>query len=166
LTGTLTARCAAVLANEELELHARLKAKGRRVVFHPALECLHYTRSRDLFSSLLSVYAPLSRRDRLFYGGYGMAARAAFKAGSLGWLLRLAPEPPLTLFGGLGILAALATGKAVLGLGLALVLGLLIIRRRSLLYAAACPGLALHVLVGWFRYQERNPVCEAANGLT
>jgi len=154
-----------VLANEELELHARLKANGHHVVFHPALECLHHTRSRGLLASLLSVYVPLSRRDWLFYGGYGMASRAALKAGSLRWLLRLAPEPPLTLLVGLGILAALALGQAILALVLALVLGLLILRRRSVLYIAACPGLALQMLVGWFRYREGTPAWKQAASL-
>ena len=63
-----------VVANEELELHARLRRAGHRVRYLPAFSVRHYTIVSSPLHELASAYFPI-RPDR--YGALGMAVRAS-----------------------------------------------------------------------------------------
>lgn len=79
-----------VVANEELELHARLRQVGKRVYYAHNLIVRHHTEVASPWWELAAAYLPL-RPDR--YGAFGMAMRASADAGSLPALFSLMPEP-------------------------------------------------------------------------
>ena len=144
----------AVIANEELELHARLKARGHRVRYMPEFSCLHFPDGGSRLSELLGVYLPVIRRTRARYGALGMAARAAVNAGSLKQLVHLAPEPflfPPALL--VAALLAFAIPPAVI-LWIAL-FALFCLRNHGLGYLVAVPGFSIQLVAGWFRYRAR-----------
>ncbi|MBP5351028.1 MAG: glycosyltransferase [Fibrobacterales bacterium] len=144
----------AVVANEELELHARLKARGQRVRYAPEFSCLHFPEGGSRLSELLGVYLPVVRRTRARYGALGMAARAAANAGSLRQLVRLAPEP--FLFPAAAIVAVtLALVSVPATAACVLLFALFCLRRHGLGYLAAVPGISIQLVAGWFRYRER-----------
>lgn len=140
-----------VVANEELELHARLRRAGRRVLYLPAFGVRHYTVASSALHELLAAYLPL-RPDR--YGALGLAVRASARAGALVELVRLMPEPfalaiillALPLAGWLGgwlaplmLLAAFAAWVA---------------RRRGLRFNAVVPAMLLSLPWGLLRFRH------------
>lgn len=144
----------AVIANEELELHARLRLLGHRVRYVSEFSCLHFPEGGSRLSELLSVYLPVIRRTRSRYGALGMATRAACNAGSLRQLIFLAPEPflfPSALLA--AVLLALAFPPAAI-VWIAL-FALFCLRHHGIGYLVAVPGFSIQLVAGWLRYRER-----------
>ncbi len=144
----------AVIANEELELHARLKARGLRVRYVPEFSCLHHPEGGSRLGELANVYVPFSRRTRARYGAPGMAARAAFRAGALAQLVHLSPEPflfPVAAIAAAALLLAFPPAAVVW----ILLFALFCLRNHGLGYLAAVPGISVQLAVGWFRYRAR-----------
>lgn len=141
-----------VVANEELELHARLRGAGRRVLYMEAFGIHHYTVAASPLRELAAAYLPL-RPDR--YGALGMAARAAWRAGSLGWLVRLMPEPFVLLGLLAGGLPMLAEGSWLVPTLALTGFNAWVARRRGPKFIAVVPALALVLAWGLWRYREQ-----------
>lgn len=144
-----------VVANEELELHARLRQQGRRVLYLPGMGVHHHTVVASPLHELAGVYLPL-RPDR--YGALGMAVRASWRAGALSWMVRLMPEPfallmvlaiglPMAVLGGLEGMLLLLLALAVLNAWIAY--------RRGPRFIVVVPALALSMGWGLLRYREQ-----------
>lgn len=140
-----------VIANEELELHARLRRAGRRVLYLPAFGVRHYTVASSALHELAAAYLPL-RPDR--YGALGLAVRAATRAGALPDLVRLMPEPFVLA----AVLAALPLGWCVAGgaampvllAGFAAWVG----RRRGVRFNVVVPAMLLSLPWGLARFRH------------
>lgn len=143
-----------VIANEEIELYARLQAIGSLVRYSTRFYCYHYTIDQSAWATLRAAYLPLSPRERRYFGSYGFAFRASCKAGTLIRLISIAPEP---------ILMALGTLLCVLKFfslgGIAfLSLFITVLRRRSIKYLAVCPARVVHLCVGIIMFRESIPI--------
>jgi len=145
-----------VLANEEIELYARLRARGWRIQHETMFWCRHYTTDPSAFATLRSAYLPLTSQERKFFGSYGHALRAAWNARVLRQLFWIAPEPLLTLFC-LVLLFSPLPMLATIPLALLVVV---VCRRRSPLYLVVCPARVLHLLVGLFTFRDAGPTYE------
>ncbi len=149
-----------VLANEELELHARLRREERRVHYLPAFSVRHYTVVTSPWHELAAAYLPL-RPDR--YGAFGMAVRAAQEAGSLLSLFRLMPEPFALMAALLAALAVLAvigwtsTVGWVVALLAVLAHAVWVAHRRGPKFIVVVPALLVSLPWGFLRYR-RLPV--------
>lgn len=143
-----------VVANEELELHARLRQAGRRVLYLPEMGVHHHTVVASPLHELAAAYLPL-RPAR--YGALGMAVRASWRAGALSWMMRLMPEPfvflAIMVVGLPMVLQAGLPGMLALSLTL-LVTGGWVARRRGPKFIAVVPALALSMGWGLLRYRE------------
>lgn len=140
-----------VVANEELELHARLRRAGRRVLYLPAFGVRHYTVASSAFHELAAAYLPL-RPDR--YGALGLAVRASARAGALPDLVRLMPEPFVLAALLLALVPAwLAAGWAA-PLLLLLAFWAWVARRRGLRFNAVVPAMLLSMPWGLLRFRH------------
>lgn len=136
-----------VVANEELELHARLRRQERRVLYLDAFSVRHFTVAASPWHELAAAYLPL-RPDR--YGALGLAVRAAARAGALPDLVRLMPEPFVLL-----ALLAAAAWTGWVGLLVALLLfNVGVALRRGPKFIAVVPAMALSLGWGLLRYRE------------
>lgn len=149
-----------ILAQEELELHTRLAAAGKRLLTWPAFQVCHHTWVTSPVSELMGAYIPTRGRT---FGGAGMAARAAWQGGRFWSFLRLMPEPfllLLTLIVGLPMLRI----SPVAALVISTTYALWVTRRRSLAFNAVVPGVLISVLWGWMRYRTTpDPVHQDSN---
>lgn len=140
-----------VIANEELELHARLRRAGRRVLYLPTFGVRHYTVAPSALHELAAAYLPL-RPDR--YGALGLAVRAAVRAGSLPDLVRLMPEPFVLA----GVLLLLPLSWQALGWAAPLLLlalfGGWVARRRGPRFNAVVPAMLFSMPWGLLRFRQ------------
>jgi hypothetical protein len=142
-------------ANEEIELYARLLRDGGRVLFDPVMACDHYGVSTiGRVRVLVSLYFPLTAKNRQRYGAYGVVLRESLRAGSFPQLMRLAPEPLLTLLAAGAMGACWLAGLPLMAPFMILAWAALILRRRSFAYLAVCPALAIQMVVGLFRFNR------------
>ncbi|MBI3416399.1 MAG: glycosyltransferase [Verrucomicrobia bacterium] len=141
-----------VLANEEIELHARLRKRGFRIRYDERVWCRHYTLDASPLQTLRRAYVPLTARERMHFGSYGLAVRAAIRAGSLFQLMRIAPDPWLALLTAVLLLVPPFRIADVLVLIASCVL---IARLRSFAYLAVCPARVLHLIFGLLSYRDR-----------
>lgn len=140
-----------VLANEELELQARLDKFGKRVLGDPRLSVQHHTLVRSPVLELLGAYLPL-RPDR--FGGMGMALHASWRYGSLRFLVARIPEPFLLL--GLGLVWTVTPMHHQLGISLLIAVSysLWVIRKRGAPFLAVVPSFLTAGFIGLLRYKE------------
>lgn len=146
-----------VVANEELELHARLRQLGRRVFYLPVFSVRHYTVAASPWYELAAAYLPL-RPDR--YGSLGLAVRAGWAAGCFLPLLRLMPEPFVLA----AILCLVLTLLILVGWGapmawIAVIIILLIYAawvagRRGPKFIVVIPALLVSMPWGMLRYRR------------
>jgi glycosyltransferase involved in cell wall biosynthesis len=141
-----------VPANEELELHSRIKSFDKDVMYTKLIKVNHYTVVTSPVNELLSVYLPL-RKGR--YGAYGFAIRGAHNAGVLIDLLKLAPEPIYFLLLLIGSLVSYTLDFKVVILVLLILYLYLVLQRRSLIYLSVIPGIAISLCFGLFKYKQK-----------
>ncbi len=80
---------ASLKANEELDLHLRLRACGKKVVYLKDIEVKHYTIVVSQLSELLSLYFP-TRPAR--YAALGKVAKRVTSFKHLAWFIRMNSE--------------------------------------------------------------------------
>ena len=145
-----------VFANEELELHARIKKNGFHIIYDKELCVNHHTRVPSLFRSFISTYIPLNKRALGFYGSYGFAIKEAFQSGSIKQLLLISPEPIITLLTITFSLIFFMFNMFIPLLFLIISFFIFISMTRSILFIAICPALVIHLLIGLFISNDMN----------
>lgn len=150
----------AVIANEEIELYARLKKSGTRIGRTDVVQVLHHGDARNTPARLvLSVYLPWMAAER--YGALGFALAAALRAGSARELVRITPEPFALLAGVALSLGAMKVGGFPAGsiVTLLATVGyeLILLSRRSWRFNFVVPGILLSIPVGLLRYRDASP---------
>ncbi len=138
-------------ANEELDLHCRLRRQGSKIGHVAGLRVWHRTGwGSTPLNELGALYLPW--RSPLRYGAFGRVLAASLRQGHVPVLVNLFPEPFLLL---LVLLAA------VLGLGpwpvalLFLIYEAVLLSRRSWKFNAVVPGVLLSLPYGLFTYRPR-----------
>jgi hypothetical protein len=144
-----------VIANEELDLHARLRARGGHVLFEDAILVDHFTQLQGVTDKLAMLVNWRGRGgDR--YGAPGMALRSCLASGAVRQLIALSPEPffatPITI---LAIMLGLL-GMPWSGLALLLALWGWITWRRGLPYIVPSYLLFPQLVVGVARYGRHS----------
>jgi hypothetical protein len=144
-----------VIANEELDLHARLRAQGEHVVFHRVVLVDHYT---DRIGVLRKIGLLINWRGNAGgrYGAPGQALRSCMEHGAVRHLVMLNPEPfvatPLT---GLAV-AALLAGAPWIAAGTLGALWAWITHRRGIQYIAPAYLLFPQIVIGYVRSGVRR----------
>ena len=140
-----------VIANEEIELYARLKANIYYMHYIDAHFVDHQTKficKYEKAKSLINLGKASNRR----FGALGMAFRSSVESNSWYSLFQLNPEPflltPLTM---VAVLMFLLGFSALSGAFLCLVL-LWVWQRRGLQYIPVCYSLFFQIFVGWHKY--------------
>ncbi|CAK2209662.1 Glycosyltransferase 2-like domain-containing protein [Vibrio crassostreae] len=138
-------------ANEELELHTRIKKFNGRVKMSSVLEVEHYTDVSNPLKELLSLYIP-TRINR--YGAFGYVMRAAFSSNSFKELIKLSPEFFVFIF--LVIFSSVLSFTEYFELIIpALIVYLYYVyQRRSLKYVVVPPGIMISCIYGLFKYKS------------
>jgi glycosyltransferase involved in cell wall biosynthesis len=152
-----------VYGKEEMNLYSRL-GEGKRVVrYVPEPMIYHYSESytrAELFKRLLY---PSAGQGKVFYG-YGQSVRALLRAGKLGALIRLEPEPYivwLLLIIGIACGILLPLGWGVLLLAAEILLLSVWMKPGPLIRYLTLP---LQVLTGWKRYSpDYRPAVKFGN---
>jgi len=141
-----------LIANEEIELYARIIRNKGKICYRSELACLHHTEKSSKWEELRQLYRPTGvRRER--WGAPGWAAKAAKQSGTLPILIRLTPEH--FLFWPVLFFAILQFLIAPLGSLLIFILfAAWVVHRRSLPYLAALPSLAVQLVYGWRSEKE------------
>lgn len=144
-----------VIANEELDLHARLRARGYYLVFENAVLVDHHTSLQGAWDKL-AVLLNWRGRAGYRYGAPGLALRSCLARGAALHLLALSPEPflvaPASLVFGLVSLA----GWPWIGLSLLAMLWAWVGWRRGPRYLVPSYLLFPQVFVGMLRYGPRT----------
>lgn len=139
-----------MIANEEVELHARLRKLGARIRYDHDFEAFHHTTGRpSLPVQLGSLYFPWRSPGR--YGALGRALAASMKAGSALHLIYLVPEPFVLL---LCLMALVASQEVAAGILFAAFEAVLL-SRRNWRYNAVAPALLLSLPYGLMTYRDR-----------
>lgn len=132
-----------LIANEELDLHARFYRNKKKIMFSDKISVQHYTEVSSPVHEFLSVYIPI-RPSR--YGALGKVLRSQSDFLHCVSILSMQRE---ILFLLLPILALISLDPLLVGLSLALYF-YLVGKRRSYKYALIVPGLLLSAAYGYF----------------
>lgn len=143
-----------VIANEELDLHARLRAKGYHLVFEDAVLVDHHT-SLQRVSDKLAVLLNWRGRAGYRYGAPGLALRSCLARGAALHLLALSPEPFLVAPASVAFGVVALAGWPWVGLTMLATLWVWVGRRRGLPYLVPSYLLFPQVFVGMLRYGPR-----------
>jgi glycosyltransferase involved in cell wall biosynthesis len=152
-----------VYGKEEMNLYSRL-GEGKRVVrYVPEPMIFHYSESYTRVELFKRLLYPSAGQGKVFYG-YGQSVRALLRAGKLGALVRLEPEPYivwLLLISGIACAAFLPFGWGVLLLAVGILLLSVWMRPGPLIRYLTLP---LQVLTGWNRYSpDYRPAVKPGN---
>lgn len=151
-----------VIANEENELYARLLKHNYIVVLSREMTNFHYTDNPKPLKQLFNLYFPSSAKARKFYGAPGMGLMSAIKQKSVfEYLYYFNSETILMVFYTLLALLVIFSNiniKLKIAIILLEVITLLlwIRRKRSLLFVLLCPSYFIQLIVGVFKYQEKE----------
>lgn len=144
-----------VIANEEMELYARLQRGHYSVLYEPRMIVKHLSPDANPIVRARSAVLPLSARERSFFGSYGLATQGAIRSGCLLNLMRAFPEPWLTIIIFAAVAVAKFLGYTYLGVLTGVALAIPIVRRRSFCYLLVCPMRVVHLLYGLAIYRVR-----------
>jgi glycosyltransferase involved in cell wall biosynthesis len=146
-----------MLANEEIELYARLRRAGSRVGYIPELVVLHETQLQaSQVQRLAALYLPWVRPRQ--YGAFGSAVRASIRSGSFVWMVRLVPEPFLLVVMILAVAIGIEISDWTAAVVTASVYEFTLLRRRSWKFNLVVPAMVMSFPYGFIRYRSRNAV--------
>jgi hypothetical protein len=144
-----------VLANEELDLHARLRSRGEHVIFERAVLVDHFTAKLDV-ASKVGFLVNWRGRAGGRYGAPGQALRSCVQRGAMRHLMMLCPEPfvatPLTVIA----VTLITAGSPWIGVALLAGLWGWIARRRGVPYIVPAYLLFPQILIGYHRSGGRR----------
>lgn len=148
-----------VYANEELDLYARLKRRGGRIIYYAQTLVRHHTVKAKYWKIILGQLG-LYNSSSPGNGSFGYAICSTAKDGSFFSLLRLSPEPLALL---LSTIFGLITGIFFFWpVGLTIILGTFwwVSVRRGLQYILIGYLLIPQAIIGICRYHDGNVVYE------
>lgn len=142
-----------VYANEELDLYARLRCKGGRILFYPQVSFIHFTVRPKLlktFLQLIGIYDVRNPKN----GSLGYAVRSALSQRSLGALLSINPEPFVSVISILITLLSIWSHYYALALVAIPATAFWVSKRRGFQYIAVSYLLLFQIIIGLFRYRK------------
>ncbi len=148
-----------VYANEELDLYARLRHRGGRIIYYAQPLVHHHTVKVEYWKIILGqlgLYNTSSPKN----GSFGYAIRSTAKDSSFLSLIRLSPEPFALL---LSTILGLIVGIIIfwpMGLAIILVIFLWISIRRGPQYILLSFLLIPQAIIGMFKYRDGRVVYE------
>lgn len=148
-----------VYANEELDLYARLRHRGGRIIYYAQTLVHHHTVKVEYWKIILGqlgLYNSSSPKN----GSFGFAIRSTAKNGSFLSLIRLNPEPFALFFSTiLGLIAGIISFWSM-GLAIILLNILWISIRRGPQYILLSYLLIPQAIIGIFKYRDGHVIYE------
>jgi hypothetical protein len=144
-----------VVANEELDLHARIRASQRHLRFERCVLVDHWTTRQGVLDKLAFLVNWRGRAGARF-GAPGLALRSCLDRGAARHLFLLSPEPFVATPGTLLAIGVGVAGQPFVGLAMLLALWAWIWWRRGLPYLAPSYLLFPQIFVGMSRYGGRR----------
>jgi glycosyltransferase involved in cell wall biosynthesis len=145
----------ALFANEELDLHERLRARGVPVRFVDVPLIDHHTPRRSLWSKIVDEFLPSPRRKKSL--GFGQLLAARLQQGTLLRFALFFPYPFVVAAGGALMLMGAALGHPMLILGAGAAAAAFVSSTRGARFVPVCVGLVIQGLVGARHYRPFTP---------
>jgi hypothetical protein len=143
-----------VVANEELDLHARIRSRGQHVRFEKLILVDHWTAKQSI-ARKLAFLVNWRGMAASRYGAPGFALRSCMEHGAVRHLVGLSPEPFVTTPVSVTAVVVGFTGAPWTAAGTMLLLWGWIGRRRGFPYIVPSYLLFPQIIVGFFRYDAR-----------